>query len=97
LVVLSACHGLDGFEQGREGVVSLASSFFAAGVPTVVAALWQVDDRASYRLMTRFHELVSGGEAPSVALRAVMIEEIRSEDPSRSDPAYWAVFAVLGV
>jgi CHAT domain-containing protein/tetratricopeptide (TPR) repeat protein len=97
LVVLSACQGLDGFAEGREGVVSLASSFFAAGVPTVVAALWRVDDEASYGLMKRFHELVAGGERPAQALRRVMIEEIQSGDATRANPGRWGVFAVLGV
>ncbi len=97
LVVLSACRGLDGFDEGREGIVSLASSFFAAGVPTVVAALWRVDDQVSYRLMRRFHQLVARGERPAEALRRVMIEEIRSGDARREEPSRWSVFAVLGV
>jgi CHAT domain-containing protein len=96
LVVLSVCRGLSGFATGREGPVGLASAFFAAGVPTVVAALWEVDDQVSYGLMTRFHELVAEGRSPGEALRELMIQEIHSSDPGRRRLTRWGVFAVLG-
>jgi CHAT domain-containing protein len=96
LVVLAACRAMGGYAEGREGVLDIARSFFAAGVPTVVAALWEVEDRVSYDLMTRFHRRYSRGADASTALRNTMIELIESGDPQKSAPSYWAVYAMLG-
>jgi len=54
LVVLGACRTTAGRIRRGEGVFSLARPFLAAGVPIVVASLWDVDDRASRRLLSRF-------------------------------------------
>ncbi|MCB1055805.1 MAG: CHAT domain-containing protein, partial [Acidobacteria bacterium] len=52
LVVLSGCRTALGKEIRGEGPVGLARGFMYAGVPRVVASLWQVRDRATAELMT---------------------------------------------
>jgi len=97
LVVLAACRSMNGYSPGREGALSIASAFFAAGAPTVVASLWDVDDRRSPDFMIAFHRRVAAGESAADALRAVMVDFITSGDPGKSSPTTWGVFAVLGV
>lgn len=97
LIVLAACRTMNGYSPGREGTLSIASAFFAAGAPTVVAALWDVEDRLSLDFMSEFHLRIAAGEGAADALRAVMVGFITSDDPKKSSPSAWGVFAGLGV
>ncbi|MCM3883434.1 CHAT domain-containing protein [Frankia sp. R82] len=81
LVTLSACQsahfGLSGDIEEAEG---LPTGFLAVGAASVIATLWQVDDRASALLMSRFYEELHRSEAdgavtnaPARALRSAQI------------------------
>lgn len=90
LVVLSACQtGLGQAVDG--GIIGLARGFQIAGAPDVVMSLWNVNDEATRKLMTRFMRSYNGGEAPASALRAAMLET-RREYPNPRD---WSGFTVL--
>ena len=54
MVVLSACDTADGRSRS-EGVISVARAFMKAGVPTVIATLWSVEDSAGRTMFARFH------------------------------------------
>lgn len=95
LVVLAACQTSAGRIRRGEGVFNLARPFLAAGVPAVVASLWDVDDRATRALFVAFHRALSGGATPADALRAAQIGALEQSDPQRRDPANWASFAVI--
>jgi CHAT domain/PDZ domain len=55
LVVLSACQSGLGRSGGGEGFVGFAQAFFLAGARSLMLGLWEVDDRATSLLMTRFY------------------------------------------
>lgn len=55
LVVLSACRSALGKDVEGEGMVGLATGFLQAGVPRLVASLWDVDDGATAELMKHFY------------------------------------------
>jgi CHAT domain-containing protein len=96
LVVLSACQTALGKEVRGEGLVGLTRGFMYAGAPRVVASLWNIDDRASAKLMERFYPKMLGPEhlRPAAALRAAQIEMMR--DNNWSDPFFWAGFVLQG-
>ena len=96
LVVLAACDTGNEYIPGSEGATSLARAFLAAGVPTVVASLWSVDDRATAGLFDRFHRFLIAGDDPVDALRKAQLELLHGSDPRDRSPRAWAAFEVIG-
>lgn len=95
LVTLSACRTALGQEVRGEGLVGLARGFMYAGASRVVASLWDVEDRATAELMTRFYRgMLEEGRAPAAALRAAQAE--MWSDERWRDPYYWAAFVLVG-
>lgn len=94
LAVLSNCQSAGGRVVSGEGVQGLSSAFLSAGVPTVVATLWAVDDRATARLMEHFYERLAQGETAAAALRVAQIS--LSEDSRTQHPYFWAGFVLVG-
>ena len=66
IVVLAGCRTSSGQIRRGEGVISLARPFLAAGVPTVLATLWDLNDRASRPLFVEFHRGVRRGSRLSM-------------------------------
>jgi CHAT domain-containing protein len=95
LVVLGACDSAEGAFEGGGGA-SLARAFLAAGARTVVAALWEIDDRASEELFAAFYDRLKRGLAPAAALREAQLAMIHSEDSALRSPLAWAGFQVIG-
>ena len=96
VVILGACSTGTGRVWSNEGVVGLVRPFLAAGVPAVVASLWNVDDRTSAELIVALHERLLLGEAPTAALRAAQLQLLRSRNSELRAPASWAAFQVYG-
>ncbi len=95
LVVLSGCRTALGREVRGEGLVGLTRGFLYAGVPRVVASLWQVQDEATAELMRRFYAaMLADGERPAAALRSAQLS-IRRER-RWSDPFFWGAFFLQG-
>lgn len=97
LVILSSCRsGLGDFTKG-ETMGALAQAFLAVKVPTVIASLWEVDDKSSSDLMYSFHNnhrLKSLDFAQS--LRQAQCAMIQGSDKNKRHPYYWASFQVQG-
>jgi CHAT domain-containing protein len=95
LVTLSACETGVGRLQGEEGVMNLARLFLVAGAKSVVASLWDADDRSTATLMAHFYRQIAGGKTVAEALRAAQIEMLK-EFGADMPPYYWAGFTVIG-
>jgi CHAT domain-containing protein len=91
LVVLSCC-GSAG-KWGLAGCEGFVQGFFFAGVPSVVAALWNVDDLAAATLMEAFYRHLKEGKGKAQALRAAKLELIRT---GKENPFYWGSFVLIG-
>ncbi len=96
LVVLSACQtGYGKFERGN-GVASLARAFMYAGVPSLVVSLWQVDDKATSKIMKEFYLNLADGMSKSEALRQAKLTYIKNAPEALKHPAYWSPFIQIG-
>jgi CHAT domain-containing protein len=95
LVVLSACQTGLGKEIKGEGLVGLTRGFMYAGAARVVVSLWNVNDKATAELMTRFYEkMLRQGARPAAALRAAQVEMWKQKQ--WQSPYYWAAFTMQG-
>jgi CHAT domain-containing protein len=93
LAVLSACETAWGAIFTGEGLIGLSTAFLSAGVPTVVATQWKVDDRATIDFMKRFYRGLARGSTAAAALHAAQTAVAAS---SQRDPYYWAGFVLIG-
>jgi CHAT domain-containing protein/tetratricopeptide (TPR) repeat protein len=111
LAVLSACETGLGESAGGEGLLGLQRAFQVAGARSVVASLWQVDDKATRALMERFYDNLWAKKLSRLeALREAQLWMLREgrkslrgldlETPeptdSRLPPRYWAAFVLSG-
>lgn len=97
LAVLSACQtGVEKYYDG-EGMIGMARTFIAAGVPLVVASLWPVDSDATKELMVSFHRHRKLNPLSTAkALREAQLDMLMNSKPRYSHPYYWASFALFG-
>jgi CHAT domain-containing protein len=101
LVTLSACDtalGSGYFAETPAGddFVGMTRAFLAAGSASVMATLWEVDDRSSVALMTRFYGYLNQSETPNEpdALARAQ-QDLRSSNNFRH-PYFWAPFILVG-
>jgi CHAT domain-containing protein len=96
LVVLSGCSTGFGKLQPGEGLLSLARGFFYAGARSIAYTLWPVADKAEAMLVKNFYEQFSKGKGLEEALKSAKIEYLKSADPAKAHPYYWAGFLIVG-
>ncbi len=90
LLVLSACQtGLG--DIGQDGVYGLQRAFKLAGVDTIIMSLWNVNDTATEKMMTKFYEELLAGKSKHGAFTAAKAYVKAWND----DPRYWAAFIML--
>lgn len=103
LVVLSACETAvplapeasgSGVQGGGLEIAGLANQFRRAGVPRLLASLWQVSDESTQALMVRFYGALGEGRTPSESLAAAQRALIA--DPGTAHPFYWGPFVLIG-
>jgi CHAT domain-containing protein len=93
LVTISSCHGAGRRAFAGEGLVGLAWAFLHAGAHEVVAALWEVNDASTVRLMDAMYAGIHAGQPPADALRAAKLRLLDRKDIWRK-PKYWAPFVL---
>jgi CHAT domain-containing protein len=92
LAVLASCSTAAGRISSTEGVESLARPFLAAGVPEVVASLWDVDDPPTADFFLRFYHHLAQRFDVAGALQATQIDALEQG----MDPKAWGAFEVIG-
>lgn len=84
LAVLSACQTRLGRWSSGDEIVGLERAFLRAGVPSVVASLWKVDDAATSLLMETFYDQLWRQERPcGQALQQAKLALLRSPQDLR--------------
>jgi CHAT domain-containing protein len=102
LVTLSACDtalGSGYFAELPIGdeFVGLNRAFLVAGSASVMATLWQVDDRASVSMMKQFYgRLRKSGDDRSAAGALAFAQRALHRSPQLGHPYYWAAYVVVG-
>lgn len=94
LGVLSGCRTYGPGRAFGEGPRGLGPALLAAGVPAVVATLWDVSDDLGPRFTRAFYERLALGLAPGAALRGAQAE--LRDDPESAAPGAWGAFVLLG-
>lgn len=89
LVVLSACQTALGQEVTGEGIVGLTRAFFYAGSRSVIAALWNLNDRFAAEFIERFYRELKGRSAEEALRRTKIAFADRH-------PFYWAPLVLTG-
>ncbi len=93
LVTISACYGSGERTYSGEGLVGLAWAFLLAGAHNVVAALWEVNDSSTPKLMSDMYSGIQGGLDPADALRQAKLKMAHSKKLDRK-PGYWGPFVL---
>jgi CHAT domain-containing protein len=91
LLVLSGCETALGKNVAGEGLIGLQYIMLARGAHSVMSSLWEVPDRETAELMSRFYpdlllRSVSPRRALSNAMRAMLADGV--------DPGIWSAFAL---
>lgn len=103
LVFLSACESASGRLYRGEGIVGLQRAFMIAGVNSVIANLWKIDDKASKPITVEFFKLWLSGKVSKIeALRQAQLhtinglkkKEIYNRQPH---PLLWAAVTLAGL
>ncbi len=92
-VVLAACATAGGEQRSSEGTISIARAFVAAGVPSVIATLWPIDDEESADFFPLIHRHRAQGLPPAEALRAAQLDWIHRRGAST---ALWSAVQLIG-
>jgi CHAT domain-containing protein len=99
LVTLSACDTALGggyFAEVPAGddLVGLTQAFLFAGSPTVLASLWEVNDRSAVRLMQSFYRQLR--QTDKAAALAKAQRDMRVRGGRYVHPYFWGAFVLVG-
>lgn len=94
LVILSACETNVKNDLAEGYPQTTASAFLKAGVETLLGSLWQVDDKSTEPLMSKFFENIKTNPNKRDALQDAQIAVSRM--PGFSHPYYWAPIVYIG-
>jgi len=92
LVVLSGCGTGAGSLYKGEGIRGLSGAFMRAGAEYLLVSLWNVDDRATAKLMGSFYRGLAAGAPPARALAGAKKQMIGA---GYRNPLFWAPFVLI--
>ncbi|PCH76697.1 MAG: hypothetical protein COB98_05505 [Flavobacteriaceae bacterium] len=98
LIVLSACETNVGPIIKGEGVLSLARGFLYAGVQNSIVSQWEVNDKSTAQLMSRFYIQLKKTSHTAAALQLSKKEYLSDSKiyHLKKSPYYWAGFSYYG-
>ncbi|MCG8327545.1 MAG: CHAT domain-containing protein [Chitinophagales bacterium] len=96
LIVLDACKTNEGKLASGEGLINLSRGFFYNGTQSVLAAMWNVNERSGNKIMQGFYDHLQDGRSKSKALQAAKITYLKTHQHSEILPYYWASYTLTG-
>jgi CHAT domain-containing protein len=96
LAVLSACETGRGKLIHGEGIQSMSSGFAAAGIPSLLMTLWEVDDVAGGEIMQGFYKAIGEGQTIDLALQNAKLAYLDAATGDKAAPYYWSAFVPMG-
>lgn len=96
LVILDACKTNDGTNASGEGIISLSRGFFYNGSKSVLASLWNVNEKAGNDIITAFYSYLKEGKSKPKALQLAKLDYLKKHQYSEILPYYWASFTLTG-
>eukprot|EP00756_Hemistasia_phaeocysticola_P063332 Hpha_TRINITY_DN6806_c0_g1::TRINITY_DN6806_c0_g1_i1::g.46172::m.46172 len=97
LAVMQCCnHSLTALHRGGDGVVGMQRALLAAGVPTVIYALWTTPNQSSAALFADFYRLLRDSDKADKAV-ALSVAQRRCIQQSPYRPSEWGCFCITGV
>lgn len=96
-VVLNTCNSAMGKIHSGDGINGFVRTLLNHGVKTVLANIWEVDDKASNQLLSDFYEELHDGNTSHQALRKAKLKCIKNSPNSEiAAPFYWAGHHLFG-
>jgi CHAT domain-containing protein len=96
-VVLNTCNSAMGKIFSGDGINGFVRTLLNLGSETVLANIWEVDDKASNHLLARFYEELHDGNSSHQALRNAKLHCIKnSPNAEMAAPFYWAGHHLFG-
>lgn len=92
LLVLSSCNSGKGNYISGEGIIALPRGGILAGVPRVMASLWNVHDERTKDFMFLFYKHLAKGISYSEALQQAKLDAIQAGFLTKN----WAGFVLIG-
>lgn len=97
LVVLNACKTSTGIFKEGEGVFSLTRAFLNSGSKSVVASLWNLNEKSGMEIFTTFRSNLAAGQTKSKALHHAKLTYLKKyANTSQSSPYYWSGIVLTG-
>jgi CHAT domain-containing protein len=94
LAVLSACNTGSEVQTLGSGTETLVQAFLQAGVPHVVASLWNVDSSETTEFMKQFYVRLTTGNDTASSMRFAQLA--LASNAVSAHPYYWAAFQLHG-
>jgi CHAT domain-containing protein len=92
MVVLAACSGAAGRQNGLADANNIVRAILGAGVPVVIASHWNVDSATTSQLMVSFYQHLTRNETAAQALYNARLEVLQV----KAHPYFWAGFTLAG-
>lgn len=96
LVLLDACKTNEGLFASGEGIMNLSRAFFNNGSQSVLASLWNVNEKSGNEIIENFYNELALGQSKSKALQLAKIKYLKKHQSYESLPYYWASFTLTG-
>ena len=95
-LILNTCESGEGIKDLGEGNINLVRAFSFAGIPSIMASSWELDERSSLQILSDFFENLQAGKEKSAALRDAKLSFLENSPPRLSNPYYWGSMRIIG-